>query len=569
MNSRSLFVVVSMLISVATTSPTLTISTTTETTIAIPAGTVVGSVTGGVEYFRGIPFAHTPTGSLRLKPPVRLETFGTVRATGIGPACPQMTALDYTPLFLEAVSNPVAATALFLGEALGGETEDCLTISVMRPEGVAPDAKMPVLFWIFGGGFELGSPQPYNASVLIPRAEEQGKPFILVAVNYRIGGFGFLGGRQIVADGSANLGLLDQRMGLEWVADNIAAFGGDPDAVTIWGESAGAISVFDQLALYDGDNTYNGRSLFRAAIMDSGSIIPAEPADGIKAQNIFDTVVHAAGCSLEADSDKLACLRSVDYETFLNATNSVPIFLSYSSPALSYMPRPDGNVLTASPYVLAKKNLYAAVPIIIGDVEDEGTLFSVFQANITTTEDLVSYLNTVLFLNATYQDIADLVDTYPYKNGSAGSPFGTGILNEEYPEFKRLAAILGDIEFTLSRRVFLDTMPSSVPAWSFLATWERGTPILGTFHTADLPRIYYGTDDASRAIQDRYIAFVTSLNPNDGVAVASTKHKTYWPIWQDSKQLIEFGANSTGIINDNFRAASFEYITSHMDILHF
>lgn len=104
-----------------------------------------------------------------------------------------------------------------------------------------------------------------------------------MAVNYRLGAFGFLGGREVLADGAANLGLLDQRMGLEWVVDNIAAFGGDPDAVTIWGKSTGSISVFDQLALFDGNNTYKGRALFQGAIMDSGSITLTESVNGVKA----------------------------------------------------------------------------------------------------------------------------------------------------------------------------------------------------------------------------------------------------------------------------------------------
>ena len=174
----------------------------------------------------------------------------------------------------------------------------------------------------------------YNRSVLIPQSVAQGKPMIFVAVNYRLGAFGFLGESEVLADGAANLGLLDQRMGLEWVADNIAAFGGDPDAVTIWGESAGSISVFDQLALFDGNNTFNGRPLFRGAIMDSGSITPTEPVNGVKAQAIFDMVVEAAGCASAADSAKLDYLRGVDYD-ILNASNSVPSYLGYTSLAFS------------------------------------------------------------------------------------------------------------------------------------------------------------------------------------------------------------------------------------------
>lgn len=201
----------------------------TTASVVLSAGTVTGSVDGGVEYFRGIPYAQPPIGPLRLKPPVRLESFGSAPfdATGLGPACPQMTAVDITPLVLEAISLPGVEETLFFGTSTGGETEECLTISVMRPQGTPTDAKLPVLFWIFGGGFETGSPQQYNGSVLIPQSVAQGTPMIIVAVNYRLGAFGFLGGREVLADGAANLGLLDQRMGLQWVAENIEAFGGD------------------------------------------------------------------------------------------------------------------------------------------------------------------------------------------------------------------------------------------------------------------------------------------------------------------------------------------------------
>ena len=98
----------------------------------------------------------------------------------------------------------------------------------------------------------------YDGASLVADSITQGKPIIFVGANYRVGGFGFLPGLEILADGSANLGLLDQRLGLKCVADNIEAFGGDPEKVTIWGESAGTTSVFDQMALYDGDNTYIG-----------------------------------------------------------------------------------------------------------------------------------------------------------------------------------------------------------------------------------------------------------------------------------------------------------------------
>jgi carboxylesterase type B len=131
------------------------------------------------------------------------------------------------------------------------------------------------------------------------------------------------------------------------------------------------------MALYNEDNTYNGRRLFRATIMDSGSIAPADPVDCHKGQDIYNTVVAKAGCS--GASDTLACLRSVDYETFLKATTSVPRIFDYQSVTLSYLPRPDGFAITQSPDILAQNGQFASVPFIIGDQEDEGTLFSLVQ----------------------------------------------------------------------------------------------------------------------------------------------------------------------------------------------
>ncbi|KAI1099633.1 sterol esterase [Jackrogersella minutella] len=531
----------------------------TTTSVVTPQGTIVGSVSNGSENFGGIPFAEPPTGSLRLKPPQRLNSsLGTFDATGLGPSCPQMF-FSTTGDLITSVLGDLINTPLF--QTATGQTEDCLTMRVQRPAGTTSDAKLPVLFWIFGGGFELGSPEMYDATLLVLNGVNQGKPFIFVSVNYRVGGFGFLAGKEILADGSSNLGLLDQRMGLEWVQDNIAAFGGDPEKVTIWGESAGAISVFDQMALYGGDNTYNGNKLFRAAIMDSGSMVPADPVDCDKCQDIYDTVVNEAGCAGAADT--LECLRSTDYDTFLHATNSVPGILGYSSVALSYLPRPDGVVLPDSPDVLAISGRYAAVPMIIGDQEDEGTIFSLFQSNITNTDELVDYIWTVFFPAIDRDDVVGLVNTYD-PSITAGSPFNTGILNNVYPEYKRLAAILGDVVFTITRRLFLGyTLAANpdVPSWSYLASYDYGTPILGTFHASDILQVFYGIlpNYASNAIQSYYISFLYTMDPNDGTA----SNYTEWPQWKESKELIQFWNDRSNLLADNFRSATQDFLTAN------
>lgn len=379
--------------------------------------TVVGSTSGTVDSFKGVPFAQPPVGQLRLKPPQALATqTGTILAVGEPTACPQFETQVQEGSLGSALglllNTPIAQTVQATGE-------DCLTINIQRPSTATSSSKLPVLFWIYGGGFEFGSTQTYDGSELISTSITQGKDIIYVAVNYRLGGFGFLPGKEILADGSSNLGLLDQRLALQWVADNIAAFGGDPTKVTIWGESAGSISVFDQMALYGGNYTYKGQPLFRAGIMDSGSIVPANPVDAPRAQAVYDSVVSAAGCSSSADT--LNCLRGLSYEKYLDAANSVPGIFGYNGIALSYLPRPDGTVLPASPEVLAANGQYAPIPFIVGDQQDEGTLFSLSQNNISTSDELVTYLNSIVFQDATRAQVQGLVDTYP-DNAAAGSP---------------------------------------------------------------------------------------------------------------------------------------------------
>ncbi len=507
--------------------------------------------------YQGIPFAQPPVGQLRLKPPKSLtSSLGTVQATGLPRACPQFNSQTNTGNLPSDVENQLLNS--YIVQQASDSGEDCLTLNVQRPSTATASSKLPVVFWIYGGGFEFGSTQQYDATELITTSVTQGKDIIYVAVNYRLGGFGFMPGKEILADGSANLGLLDQRLGLQWVADNIQQFGGDPTKVTIWGESAGSISVLDQMVLYNGKNVYKGKPLFRAAVMDSGSIVSSDPVNCTKSQIVYNTVVQNAGCS--GSSNTLACLRGLDYQTFLNAANSVPAILGYNSVALSYLPRPDGTVLTKSPDVLVQNGVYTKIPFIIGDQEDEGTLFSLSQTNLTTTQDLVTYLSTIFFHDATVSQVQALVASYP-DDPSAGSPFNTGPLYSIYPQYKRLAALLGDTTFTLTRRLFLTLTTKaspSTPSWSYLASYLYGTPVVGTFHSSDIQQAYGETPDfASISIQTYYLSFFNTMNPNTG-----TTGQIAWPQWSAGNELLHFNAASNTLLADDFRNASYSAIVS-------
>lgn len=527
-------------------------------TISSPQATVAGQAGLKVESFNGIPFAQPPTGSLRLKPPQLIESaLGDVDATGIAQSCPQFFFATDTSEFPGSVVGQLANIPLF--QKITNAGEDCLTLNIRRPAGTTAEDKLPVLVWIFGGGFELGSSTTYDGASLVQNSIDLDMPIVFVAMNYRVGGFGFMPGAEILADGAANLGLLDQRLALEWVADNIAAFGGDPDKVTIWGESAGSISVFDQMMLYDGDIDYKGSPLFRGAIMNSGSVVPADPVDCDKGQNIYDTVVAYAGC--DTTEDTLECLRGLDYTDFLNAANSVPGILSYNSVSLSYLPRPDGKVFTQSPDVAVQSGKYASVPFIVGDQEDEGTLFALFQSNLTTTDDLIEYFSDIFFFHISRDQLQALIDTYE-DTAENGSPFRTGIFNNWYPQFKRLGAILGDLTFTLTRRLFLKyakELKPDVPAWSYLASYDYGTPILGTFHGSDILQVFYGIlpNYASRSIHSYYLSFVYELDPNK----RRGEEFPEWPQWTNEEvELMQFFKDKGELLKDDFRNETYDFL---------
>ncbi|KAH0494266.1 hypothetical protein TgHK011_000892 [Trichoderma gracile] len=549
-----------------------------EVSVTIPSGdTIIGNAAEGVESFNGIPFADPPIGDLRLRPPQRLSTpLGTFNATGKAKLCRQ------GPLIGEGSGQdaPVGAVGLdALVESFGlpaaeeNESEDCLTITITRPQGTQPGDALPVLFYIFGGGFLIGgtSVDINNPVKFVQTGAAFGKPFIFAAVNYRVGGWGFMPGEEILNEGSANAGLLDQRMGLEWVADNIEAFGGNSSEVTIWGQSSGSISVWEQLVMYDGDATYNDKPLFRAAIMNSGSVTPVDPVDSAKGKAVYQRVIEVAKC--DGNDDSLGCLRNLTDDEFAAAANSVPGLLSYEALALSYLPRPDGKVLTASPHVLAREGKFHAVPMIFGSQEDEGTLFSLAQfltREMGSTENITDYLSSLYFHNAEPSLVQEFVETYserledgsPYRRGDYVPPIA-------YAGKKRLASILGDIVFTLVRRWTLENVAANhpdVPVWSSLASYNWPLGPFGTQHGSDTA-VFFGreiTYPPTLSGRSYYINFVHNLDPNVGLVAGVN-----WPKWTENNDLLWYNDKVNLYLKDDFRSESYEFIKEHIDSLTF
>lgn len=180
--------------------------------------TVLGYEADGLATFTGIPFAQPPVGPLRLRPPQRITTpLGTIDATQPAAACPQQILNLNASSLLESVAGQLVNTPF--GQTALDASEDCLTLNIIAPPSAKAGDNLPVVYWMFGGAFEVGWSGLFNGSTYVADSVAQGKPIVWVAVNYRVNGFGFMPGSEILAEGSTNLGLRDQRMGtsvLEW-----------------------------------------------------------------------------------------------------------------------------------------------------------------------------------------------------------------------------------------------------------------------------------------------------------------------------------------------------------------
>lgn len=218
-------------------------------------------------------------------------------------------------------------------------SEDCLTLNVVRPAGVGESGLLPVGVWIHGGGNTMGGSRDprYNLSFIVQQSVSSRSPFIGVSINYRLQGWGYLFGQEVMDAGATNIGVRDQRLALRWIQENIAAFGGDPGKVTIWGESAGATGVGSQLIAYGGRDD----GLFRGAIMESGG-----PTGGSRYltpaqwQPYYDRITNATNCSAAVDS--LDCLRKVPTDVLSDVLNS-----SVTTGA-SWGPQIDGDFLQST-----------------------------------------------------------------------------------------------------------------------------------------------------------------------------------------------------------------------------
>src|SRR6202790_5450187 len=318
------------------------------------AGLVEGtnSADGKVVIFKGIPFAAPPVGELRWKEPQPLAGWKGVRkATEFGARCMQPRIYE-DMVFRDA-----------------GPSEDCLYLNVWTP-GISAKTKLPVMVWIYGGGFQAGATSE-------PRQDGEHlahKGVVVVSMNYRLGIFGFFSHPELTKESphhaSGNYGLLDQAAALQWVRKNIAAFGGDPENVTIFGESAGSFSVSALMA------SPTSKGLIHRAIGESGAFFGRTLTAKPLAESEQDVAKFAA--SIGADS--LEKLRAMTSQQTLDAA-------SKDKNAFRFGPNIDGYFFPESPAEIYAKGNEAHVTLLAGWNHDEGNYHMFFGTDPPTKEN--------------------------------------------------------------------------------------------------------------------------------------------------------------------------------------
>ncbi|KAJ3837364.1 Alpha/Beta hydrolase protein [Lentinula raphanica] len=516
--------------------------------VALENSSVLGSNENAadIESFLGITYGTAARFKRSSPVSYTVPATGLINATTFGIACSQTV----------TAGNTINYGAYGIGE-------NCLTLDIYRPPGTQANASLPVMVWISGGAFLQGSTSVYPGTGIVARSMELGLPVITVIVNYRLAFWGFLGGQEAADNNALNLGLYDQRDAFTWVQNYISYFGGDPTKVTAFGSSAGAISIGHHLFTSNSD-------LFRGVIMGSGtaSTLAVRKPNDPAAQAVYDGVVNLVGCNTA--SDTFACLSSVDEDTLFNAVNTYdPDSLFQIRP---WAPIIDGELIPDDPYTLITEGKFASKPFITGDVVDEGTRFVVPQA-INTTDDFLNVLAIVDSPTLTPSPftqnqtlVSELEALYP-ATPAAGSPFGTGNVTFFGDQFKRAAAVIGDLHFHSQRRAFLAaTCKKNVPSWSYqlaqLTSTDPSVAWEGVAHETDIPFVFnsYPSTDGdlytvASYISGYWVAFANNLNPNaEGLPT--------WDEYSSSKQSLQIEAGATEMISDNFRQAGTDFLTT-------
>ncbi|SMP80916.1 para-nitrobenzyl esterase [Desulfonatronum zhilinae] len=495
------------------------------TVVMTDKGAVRGVVRDGVREFKGIPYAQAPVGELRWAPPQPVSAWTeTLDATQYRSICPQV----------ERYGIPESS-----------EDEDCLHLNVTAPYKGVEDLsrKRPVLVWLHGGAFVGGSSALYPLDYMATRGD-----VVMVSMNYRLGVFGFTAHPSFDADHNGGYGLEDQRAALRWVRRNIAAFGGDPDTITIAGESAGGSGVCMHLLAPD-----ETRGLFhKAIIMSAGCVTPLPSVDD--ANKIGRQIASEVGC--DEENGALACLRGKTVKELLDAGTKVA-----GSNILTFMPS-IGNKTNPLPGAQAfPAGEFVQVPVIYGGTRDELRLYVAYamQAGQKITEE-----NYEALLKQTYDEKSEAIaKQYPVgKYSSAPAALGT-----VWSDFRP--------DVGLNHCIYLESaklIRKLAPVYQYVFADGDAPPVttnpgfeMGAVHSSELPYMFPHYDNtrqlagpdlapASQKLAEQMVDYFTHF-AREGQPVAEGAPE--WDIFDRDDRVMNFEPGNLGYFN----AAAAHYCT--------
>jgi len=479
-------------------------------------GRLEGREGAGVRLFAGIPFAAPPIGERRWALPAAHAGW-----TGVRPAT----------TFAKPAMQPVGAMELLTGAPPPDWREDCLALNVVTP--ACDGARRPVLVWIHGGSFVTGSGgiSWYDGTSMATTGD-----VVVVTINYRLGALGWLHLGEVDDDlaGSGNCGLADQVLALRWVRDNIEAFGGDPGNVTVFGESAGAMSVGTLLA------TPSVAGLFHKAILQSGAAHNVVAVD--QAAEVADRLLAALGVR------DVAAARAIDAVQVLDAQIAVTAALTTERAArnrggalgLTFGPVIDGHLLFEDPLAAIASGSAADVPLLTGTTAEEWKLFGLTSSSVeddaTIERRLARSTPNAEELAAAYR--ADMPDATPQQ---------------------RWTAVLTDQVFRLPAIRLLEAQRKHQPDHTFAYRFEFASTamdgLLGSCHALEIPFVFDTLDkpgvaqftgpDAPRdlavTMRDAWTSFARTGRPIGGGVV--------WPPYGEARSTMVLD-HRVGVVDD-------------------
>ena len=467
------------------------------------AGTIEGTEENGLCVFRGVPFAAPPVGELRFKPPHPVESWDGVRE-----------AKSFGPISLQA-SNEMLEALLPPSDPPQPQSEDCLYLNVWTP-GI-DDAARPVMVWIHGGAFTIGSGSEdyYNGANLAARGD-----VVIVTINYRLGALGFL---NLPALGQTNFGMRDQVAALKWVQDNIANFGGDPGNVTIFGESAGGMSVASLMA------SPEAAGLFQKAIPQSGAghnalSIEETNATAFKFCQALGVDPNDVDALMAADSaDILAASVAVDPLASAESASDMADAGASATPQMPFQPVIDGAFLSQLPIDHIRDGSADGVATLVGSLDEELKLLAAAGPADPMSEEAATAMFGMM-----HPDPESAYATYRAARRERG---------EDDSADEIFVAAIGDVMLRIPGLRLADAQTSRAPTYAYLFDWKSPgmNGALGSCHALELPFVF-GTHDTapefcgsgpvadafSELTMDTWLAFAKTGNPATTGAEAPT-----------------------------------------------